>query len=92
MRARTDISNQMVLDALELTDGNVNAASIQLNCSYRLVWNAKNGVRKEPDNIKELLAHPIVIDDPCTCCGIRNKAPGNRFLCKICFRLGGDAD
>ncbi|HUV84271.1 MAG TPA: hypothetical protein VMV86_01095 [Methanosarcinales archaeon] len=87
MRSRRDISNRMVLEALELTGGNVNAARRELNCSYRLVWNAKHGIRKDP-LLGTKLDKPVIIDNPCTCCGIRNKAPGNRFLCNICFRIG----
>lgn len=29
-------------------------------------------------------------DEFCSCCGIRPKAPGNRFLCSICYQFGGD--
>ena len=29
-------------------------------------------------------------DDLCTHCGIRQKGPGFRFLCRYCFRKAGD--
>ena len=29
-------------------------------------------------------------DDLCTHCGVRQKGPGFRFLCRYCFRKAGD--
>jgi ribosomal protein S14 len=29
-------------------------------------------------------------DDLCTHCGVRQKGPGFRFLCRYCFRRAGD--
>lgn len=33
---------------------------------------------------------PIPTENICTCCGVLPKAPGNRFLCALCYKHGGD--
>jgi hypothetical protein len=31
-------------------------------------------------------------EEVCTCCGHRAKAPGNHFLCEICFKYTEDEE
>ena len=51
-------------------------------------------------NVRHMKSEPILHenltpkktrkDDLCTHCGVRQKGPGFRFLCRYCFRKAGD--
>jgi hypothetical protein len=88
---RYDLSNAKIEEELAKANGDVNTVCKRLNCSYRLVHDVKMGRRKDigPKPIPKNPLPPA--EDPCTCCGFRPKAPGNRYLCEDCFRNEGEA-
>jgi ribosomal protein S14 len=50
------------------------------------VMNTKSG----PKIHKNFTPNKGLKDDLCTHCGVRQKGPGFRFLCRYCFRKAGD--
>jgi len=80
-RYRYDIKNEDV--EAKLKEGYSIAKTADFfNCSYTLVKAIKQGARKEITQ-REVLSKP---DNLCSCCGVRPRKKGNRFLCEWCFK------
>jgi hypothetical protein len=80
-KQRKDITNQKIRD-LYAKHGNKTLVAQALDCSQRLVHDALNGLRKDCEEL-------VLTMDPkylCTCCGIREKSEGLRFLCIDCYQ------
>jgi len=85
-RYRHDISNKDVLEKIK-QGWSVRKCSDHFNCSKNLILAVVNGTRPEAPPIVELSKKEM-----CTCCLIRPRKKGNRFLCEYCFENKGDAD
>lgn len=64
----------------------------KLNISSSVI-NAEPNVKKTKSGMiirGNFRSKKVPEDDLCSSCGIRQKGPGFRFLCRYCFRKAGD--
>lgn len=82
---RDDVNERQIRFNL-LQGKTVEATAMKYGCSESLVRAIRNGTRKAPPvNATKAV---IPADNLCCCCNERAIAPGNRFLCAVCFRCG----
>lgn len=82
---RHDISERAV--RFDLLHGmSMKTAAAKYKCSVGLIKRIKDDQRTLRHAKKQIPKAQL-----CECCGIRPKAPGNRFLCDPCFK-GQDLD
>lgn len=81
-RYRYDISNEAVL--AKLAEGwSVRKCCDYFRCSKNLIEAVAQGIRPEPSPLVN--KRKIKPEDLCTCCALRPKRKGLRFLCEYCF-------
>jgi ribosomal protein S14 len=63
-----------------------------LSISRSLIIPGSNVRKTKSDTIihESFASNKVPKDDLCTHCGVRQKGPGFRFLCRYCFRKAGD--
>jgi Zn finger protein HypA/HybF involved in hydrogenase expression len=72
------ITNAQIKRQVQI-QGSIGGAARALSMSWDTVKKAVLGTRKEPE------WDGIAPEDRCTCCGVRVKAKGNRYLCSECY-------
>ena len=84
-KRRYDISNKIVLEALK--DKNrfptIKSIARHFDFSESIIWKVRDGKRPDMSQKVEELDE---VEELCTCCGIRPKSWGNRYLCEVCFK------
>lgn len=85
-KRRYDISNESVLEALEDKKRFPTIKSIadHFDCSESIIWKVRDS--KRPDMSQKVEQLDEIEEELCTCCGIRPKSWGNRYLCEVCFK------
>jgi hypothetical protein len=63
-----------------------------LNISRSLIMPGSSVRKTKSDGIihKNVASKKVPKNDLCTHCGVRQKGPGFRFLCRYCFHKAGD--
>ena len=85
---RYDIRNEAVQDLLD-SGISVGDISRKLDCSAALIVQIKLGIRRDQKRSQRMNLKGRKV---CTCCGVRPRKRGNRFLCEICFRSGSNGE
>jgi hypothetical protein len=88
-KIRRDIDNDAILEMLKDGRYTVRAISRTFGCSTKLVRSIREKRRDEKFYDPELVTSADVM---CTCCGLRKKAPGHRYLCSRCFMNADSSD
>lgn len=81
---RYDIQNKKIIDLLK-AGVSILEISRRLGCSEILIYNVRDGKRRDPTIPKRYNLNGRKL---CCCCKLRPVKKGNHFLCDCCFRDG----